>query len=55
MARISSKEQALTPIYFQTRRETKWQVPPIPLPPKDEFNEVNEGIELYEYFQKGSE
>ena len=32
MARISEAEKKLTPIYFQTRRETKWSVPPVALP-----------------------
>lgn len=35
MARITKKDQEATPIYFQTRRETKWQVPLIALPEKD--------------------
>lgn len=32
MARITKADQEATPIYFQTRRETKWNVPPIALP-----------------------
>lgn len=35
MTRITKKDQEATPIYFQTRRETKWQVPLIALPEKD--------------------